>query len=142
MKYRYLEKNILESWIKLRESLETSDNPFNEVVSFFSKQPSVKIYTDPYDQSSWPTPWELILENMYCPFNFILGVCYTLQLTERFKTCQPKIHIAFDNSNKTVYYLLIVHDKVYGYLADDWCDVSHLPKSLKTKKLYSMKSIH
>jgi hypothetical protein len=142
MKQTCIEKNILIPWIRLRESLETSKDPFNEVVDFFSSKPTTKIYTDPYNKSSWPSPWELVVENIYCPFNFILAICYTLQLTERFKNYQPKIHIAFDISNKTVYYLLIIDDKVYGYSADGWCSINQLPKSLKTKKLYVMDPIH
>lgn len=142
MRNRFLEETNLKPWIKLRDSLEYSLSPFEDVVEFFQKHPSVKIYTDPYNKLSWPTPWELISENVYCPFNFILGICYTLQLTERFKTCQPKIHIAFDILDKTVYYLLIIDDKVYGYTNYDWCNINQLPKSLKTKKMYVMDPIH
>lgn len=142
MRNRFLEETNLKPWIELRTFLESSVHPFEDVVNFFRKCPKVKNYTDPYDKLSWPTPWELISENVYCPFNFILGICYTLQLTERFKDCQPKIHIAFDISDKTVYYLLIIDDKVYGYNNYDWCSTNQLPKSLKTKKMYVMDPIH
>ena len=131
----------LSAWYKLRQQLEKSDDPFNEVVKFFSSLPQVKFYTDPYDPSTWPTPWELISENEYCKFNRILGICYTLQLTERFKNCQPKINVSIDNVNKTVYYLLFVEDKVYGY-DEDWIDATELPKSLKIQKIYPMKQLH
>lgn len=142
MRNRFLEETNLKPWIELRDSLEYSNSPFEDVVKFFQKLPSAKNYTDPYEKQSWPTPWELISENIYCPFNFILGLCYTLQLTERFKHCQPKIHISFDISDKTVYYLLIIDDKVYGYNNYDWCSINQLPKSLKTKKMYVMDPIH
>jgi len=131
----------LTSWYKLRQDLEISETPFTDVVNFFSRLPRVKVYTDPYDSSRWPTPWELISENEYCEFNLILGICYTLQLTERFKNIQPKINVSIDRINKTVYYMLIVKDKVYGY-SDDWLDVDELPKSLKIQKMYTMKPLH
>lgn len=136
-----LQKNRLSAWYTLRQHLEKSFDPLNEVVDFFSKLPKVKIYTDPYNQSNWPTPWELIDENEYCQFNLILGICYTLQLTERFKHIQPKIELTVDNVSKTVYYLLFVDDKVYGY-ENEWTDVKDLPKSLKTQKIYEMKQLH
>jgi len=130
------------SWLQLRENLETSENPLKEVTEYFLKLPRVKIYTDPYDSATWPTPWELIDENEYCEFNIILGICYTLQLTERFKNTQPKINVAIDNVNKTVYYLLFVDDKVYGYVDEEWIGVDALPKTLKMQKIYAMDPLH
>ena len=81
----------------------------------------------------------------YTPWNqkgVILGICYTLQLTERFKFCQPKINVALDTVNKTVYYLLFVDDKVYGYIEEEWASVEELPKALKMQKIYAMKPLH
>jgi hypothetical protein len=129
------------AWYKLRQTLETSEDPFSDVVNFFQRLPRVKLYTDPYDSATWPTPWELIDENEYCDFNLILGICYTIQLTERFKDCRPTINLTIDIVNKTVYYLLCIDDKVYGY-DDGWITVSELPKSLKIQKIYPMKPLH
>jgi hypothetical protein len=131
----------LDAWFKLRQNLETSEDPFLDVSKFFLKLPKVKFYTDPYDSGTWPTPWELVSENEYCEFNLILGMCYTLQLTDRFKHIQPKIHIAVDNNSKTVYYLLLIEDKVYGY-NEGWSTITELPKSLKIQKIYNMKPLH
>lgn len=128
-------------WYELRQQLEKDLNPLETVAKFFESLPKVKIYTDPYDPDTWPTPWELIDENEYCPFNIILGICYTIQLTERFKNCQPKINVAIDKINKTVYYLLIINDKVYGY-DSKWVDIGDLPNSLKIQKMYRMKQLH
>ena len=130
------------SWISLREKIETSATPLEDVTRYFLNKPRVKIYTDPYDSSTWPTPWELIDENEYCEFNIILGICYTIQLTERFKNSQPKINVAIDKINKVVYYLLFVDDKVYGYIEEKWIDVGQLPKTLTVQKIYNMKPLH
>lgn len=135
------ELEYLRPWIELRSKIETSSTPFEDTSGFFERLPKTKFYTDPYDQSNWPNPWELILENIYCPFNTILGICYTLKLTERFKDLHPKINLAVDTSNKTVYNLLIIDDKVYGYQIEDWCTLKDLPKSLITKKMYSVDSL-
>ncbi len=132
----------LSAWYNLRQQIETSNDPFLDVTRFFLKLPRVKIYTDPYDSSTWPTPWELISENEYCEFNIILGICYTLQLTERFNNIKPKINVAVDTINKTVYYLLVIDDKVYGYLDEEWTSVDQLPKTLKSQKIYNMKPLH
>ena len=136
-----LSQQNLSAWYNLRQQLETAADPLGDVANFFQRLPRVKRYTDPYDENTWPTPWELITENEYCDFNRILGMCYTLQLTERFKNCHPTINVAIDRINKTVYYLLLVEDKVYGY-DDDWTDTKTLPKSLKLQKIYTMKQLH
>jgi hypothetical protein len=132
---------LLDEWYNLRQQLENTDTPFEMVAAFFEKRPKVKIYTDPYDTDTWPTPWELIEENEYCPFNLVLGICYTLQLTDRFKDCHPKINVVIDNNNKTVYYILIIKDKVYGY-DSNWININNLPNSLKIQKIYRMKALH
>lgn len=134
--------HLLDEWFRFRQQLETSNSPLEDVHEYFSKHPTIKVYTDPYDQSTWPTPWELIDENEYCSFNKILAVCYTLQLTTAYQNHQPKIAIAIDNSNKTVYYLLFLDDKVYGYDFDGWISVQSLPKTLKTIKIYDMEPLH
>ena len=130
------------SWMQLRKDLEQVNDPLETVAQYFLKLPRTKFYTDPYDDSRWPTPWELIEENEYCQFNIILGICYTLQLTERFKNCHATINVALDRINKTVYYLLFINDKVYGYLEEDWILSAQLPKSLRLQKIYAMKPLH
>lgn len=128
----------LAAWRELRQHLETSATPFDDAANFFNQFPKIKIYTDPYDQSTWPTAWELIEENQYCPFNTLLGICYTLQLCERFSEISPQIVISIDNETKTVYYFLIINDLVYGYEDGAWIDADRLPNSLKNIKIYGM----
>jgi hypothetical protein len=131
-----------KTWLQLRLEIETAQDPFYITSKFFTRLPRVKRYTDPYDQSSWPTPWELIEENEYCEFNIILGICYTLQLTERFKSSNPKICLAIDKINKTSYYLLLFDDKVYGYDEEEWISMRALPKTLSIQKIYPMNPLH
>jgi hypothetical protein len=136
-----LQQTRQAAWYQLRQTLETSEDPFSDVAKFFLRLPRVKFYTDPYDSTTWPTPWELIDENEYCEFNLILGMCYTIQLTERFKDTRPTINLAIDIDSRTVYYLLCIEERVYGY-DDSWIRVSELPKSLKMQKIYPMKPLH
>ena len=137
-----LTQTKFSSWYKLRQDLETVEDPYALVTNYFQRLPKMKWYTDPYDQTNWPTPWELIEENEYCEFNLILGMCYTLQLTERFKNIKPMINVALDTVNKTVYYLLLIEDKVYGYVEEEWISATTLPKTLKMQKIYSMRPQH
>lgn len=138
MIFRQPSHKRLTAWIDFRKQLETAHDPLSAVAELYSQTPKVKRSSDPYDRTTWPTPWELIEENDYCPINKILGVAYSLGLTDRFSNWQPIITIAVDNSNKCVYYLLYHDDKVYGFEDDAWIPVKNLPKSLITKKIYKL----
>lgn len=143
--YKFVEqrtKRRLVDWYTFRQHLETSKTPLDDVVEYFHSHPRVKVYTDPYDQSTWPTAWQLIDENEYCQFNIILAICYTLQLTTQFENSSPLIKIAIDRINKTVYYLLFIDNKVYGYDDTNWISHDSLPKTLKYLKIYNMPPIH
>jgi hypothetical protein len=128
----------LDDWFEFRKQLEFESDPFQKVYEYFKSKPKVKFYTDPYDQDTWPDPWELINENEFCPFNLVLGMCYTLQLVESFQDKEFKISISVDDSNKIVYYLLFVEDKVYGYEEDSWISAQELPTTLRSIKIYTM----
>lgn len=136
-----LEKR-LAAWRELRQHLENSATPFDDVVEFFNNFPHVKVYTDPYDQATWPTAWQLIEENEYCPFNMLLAICYTLQLCTRFETFEPKITISVDKLSNSVYYMLFIDKLVYGYEDEAWTAIENLPKSLRNIKIYPMPPLH
>lgn len=143
--YKLVEKQSdqrLVEWYKFRQQLEQSKSPLEDTAKYFSKVPRVKIYTDPYDQTTWPTAWELINENEYCQFNIVLAICYTLQLISQFQKTEPLIKIAIDKINKTVYYLLFIDDKVYGFSDDEWISAKTLPKTLNYLKIYTMPALH
>lgn len=131
-------KNLLDSWYKFRLHLEKSETPFEDVARYFLSCPRVRRYTDPYDQTSWPTPWELIVENQYCDFNILLGICYTIQLTERFKSVSPVITLSFDPTSRIVYCLLLIDGKVFGFDFDTWVDEASLPTTLVVQKKFQM----
>lgn len=116
----------LRSWKQLRELVETSDTPFNDVLDFWRMAPLGRPYTDPYNSDLWPTPWELIHENIYCEFLQILGICYTLQLTERFSSSSFEIHITLDKKQDDIVYLLFVDNQAIGYYNDGCCDTEDI----------------
>lgn len=128
----------LQLWSNFRESLESSDDPFRDVIEFYNNTPVVSIHTDPWTRDSWPDPWQLILENQYCQFCIVLGQCYSLQLTERFSGSDFEIHIAIDRKKSDTYYMLYVDDIVLGYVADEYVLQKELPNTIEIQKSYSM----
>lgn len=118
----------LQLWSDFRESLETSDAPLQDVIDFYNQAPTVSIATDPYNRDTWPDPWQLIEENQYCEFCRVLGMCYSLQLTDRFSESVFEIHIGIHKEVAKTHYLLYVNDTVIGYEYDRIVDKNDLPQ--------------
>ena len=133
---RIYEERLVE-WRSFRLSLENSNTPILDTINFYNQAPKVSIHTDPWTQDTWPDPWELINENQYCEFAKVLGICYTLQLTERFKSSVFEIHIGVDDCSSSTHYLLVIDNFVINW--DDSCvEKSKLPSSYISQKIYSM----
>jgi len=116
----------LRCWKDFRNRLETSDTPFEDVLDFWKFAPVSAMQADPFDNTTWPNPWEMIEENIYCEFVKILAICYTLQLTERFSQSHFEIHIAIDKKEEQMVYLLFVDNQAIGYYNEGHIDSSKL----------------
>ena len=92
----------LSEWSTFRDSLEASEDPLQDVINYYNKIPTVSIQTDPYTPSTWPSPWELINENMYCDFCRVLGMCYPLQLTDPLRERNPDTYWYKQNKVRTL----------------------------------------
>jgi hypothetical protein len=131
----------LKAWSCLRQELETADDPFQLVIDHYKQSPRCNIHTDPWDNSIWPTPWELIDENQYCEFCIVLGMCYSLQLTDRFNESKFEIHIGIDDEESRTCYLLIIDDStVFGW-DETYIKKEDLPKSYRSQMIYEMPAI-
>lgn len=130
----------LAVWRDFRETLEVHDDPLQAVMDFYDRAPRVSIQTDPWDQNTWPTPWELVNENQYCDFARVLGMCYSLQLTDRFKGSRFEIHIGIETTSSSLMYLLFVDEHVIG-LGESYDHCSAVPETFISQKIYPMPSI-
>lgn len=116
----------VSAWRRFRETVNQSDTPLEVVLSKYNSIPTDKITVDPYDQNAWPGPWELLMYHSYCEFAKLLGVAYTLQLTERFSGSQFGIHIYTDYESSQIKYFLSI-DEIYVHLDDDILLASERP---------------
>ena len=133
---KYEERLLL--WRDFRESLEISQDPLQDVVDYYSLAPIVNIQTDPYTQSLWPTPWEILRDNLYCDFVKILAISYTLQLCERFKDTRFEINIVRDDTRSSKEYHLIVDGMCIGYDQQYVVPVSKIPSNYVLETSYVM----
>jgi len=118
----YTEK--LKAWKEFRDTLETSPDPLNDVAVFWAQAPFVSKYLDPYNPKDWPDPWRLIMDNRFCDLAIALGMCYTLQLTSRFKESKYEIHMSMSPSERR--YNLVVDNQAVLNL--DYREVSTIDK--------------
>ncbi len=102
----------LAAWKQFRDSLETSEHPFDDVAKLWSQAPFVSPYLDPKNPTEWPDPWHLILDLRLDDLAIALGMLYTIKLTHRFIDTECEIHTSILPDNKDPSYLLIV-DKKY-----------------------------
>lgn len=131
----------LNSWSSLRQKLEVAADPFQEIIDFYKQAPYVSVHTDPWSQDMWPDPWELVYENQYDEFCTVLGMCYSLQLTDRFKGSEFEIHICTLESLSYVY-LLFVDDYVLGYDNNKVVLKKDLPMDLQSQTVYAMPKLN
>ena len=128
----------LAVWREFRESLEVSSTPLEDVARLWKHAPFVSPYLDPQIPSAWPDPWHLMLDLRLDDLALVLGMLYTIKLTQRFIDTKCEIHMSMCPQNKERQYMLLVGDAQvlnleYGAVvgADDL-------KHLDTKTIYSV----
>jgi|TARA_X000000950_G_scaffold6956_1_gene7613 hypothetical protein len=127
----------LAAWNQFRETLETEIDSIQSAIDYYDQAPRVSINTDPWDNATWPDPWELVFENQYCAFCSVLGVCYSLQLTERFKKANFEIHIGIDREKSRTVYLLLIDNIVISW-NEGKATRAELSTTLQVEKKYVM----
>lgn len=130
----------LIAWAKFRQSLETSADPINDTIKFWSQVPLSSRNLDPYNTETWPTPWEMIEENTYCEFGILLAIAYTLKLTDRFSNWQPLFKIGIDRQESRMYYMLFINDQVIGVDPEKSVHINLIPDSIQIEKVLVLTS--
>jgi len=74
----------LSEWITLRDNSTMSDEEYLEAVNeWWHQTPWSPYYLHWDDVEQWPTPWDLLADNIFCPVSRGLGMIYTLALSPR-----------------------------------------------------------
>lgn len=136
------EDDRLSAWSDLRKRLDNSIDPLQEAIDFWSQTPFVghnhKI--DPFYQASWPTPWEIIIENRYDDFTKAVMIGYTLLLTEKFKTSEIQIKTLVDIQFKRLYNVVYVDNKwVLNYNDSQVVLADNIPSLYNLENLVELK---
>ena len=131
----------LAAWRQFRESLETSPTPLEDVAELWCHAPFVSPYLDPQLPTEWPDPWHLMLDLRLDDLALVLGMLYTIKLTQRFIDTKCEIHMSMcPDKNSTQYLLLVDNSHVLNLDHGTVVEKQRL-ESLDTKTIYSVSSL-
>jgi hypothetical protein len=104
----------LSAWADHRAELDNSENPLDTTWEFWRQSPYIPYNhnIEPFNPRSWPTPWDIIVENKYDDFTKSLMIAWTLKYTNRFKNSKIEIKTLV-NDRKDCYYNVVCVD-------DEW----------------------
>ena len=103
----------LSSWLRLRTEVETSPNPLELVWDFWKEAPFIPYNNklDPFNKRSWPSPWEIIVNNRYDDFTKAVMIAWTIKYTNRFKDVSIILKSMVDKQRSVNYNLVCVNDE-------------------------------
>jgi hypothetical protein len=133
----------LSSWAQHRVNIETSSNPLEDVWNFWKDAPYIPYNNkvDPYHSRSWPTPWEIIIENKYDDFTKAIMIGKTLKFTQRFKDSAIQIRTYVDNSRNIMYNVVMIDELwVINYNDNGPVPVKDLPASFSLENLVELET--
>ena len=102
----------LIKWRQFRDNIETSLTPLEDVAHLWSRAPFVNTYLNPHTPDEWPDPWHLVLNSKLDELAIVLGMLYTLKLTQRFMTSRFEIHMSTEEASRYSKYFLAVNNHV------------------------------
>ena len=101
----------LTAWKDFRDTLETSNTPLEDVADLWSRAPFVSPYLNPHDPTSWPDPWHLVLDSRLDTLAIVLGMLYTIKLTQRFANTKLEVKLVKTSQTKELTYVLVVDNQ-------------------------------
>ena len=133
----------LSDWAAFRKQLNTSATPLEDVWEFWGHAPYIPYNNkvDPYNQKSWPTPWDMIVQNKYDDFTKALMIGWTLLLSDRYRNSKIEIKTLV-NDHKTCYYNIVCVDDgiAINYSDNGPVPVENIPGSFFIENIVELKS--
>lgn len=85
----------LRFWREFRQSIDNISLPaaLQQTSEFWTQAPFTPYYLDNTQPSTWPTPWQLVEENVYCDVAKSLGIAYTMLLTKHRKKLDIELRV-------------------------------------------------
>ena len=137
----FLDTNVDERitlWREFRNTLNGCNDPYTKTLEFWKQAPVKEKYLNQYNSQEWPTPWELLKENRYCPVGIPLMIGYTLKLTTRFTNVPVLIKISIDIKTQRYYNLVEVENTIIDYENNSIVTSSELPDTVVCQEVVEL----
>ena len=91
----------LAAWADLRDKCQYLDieSALISINTWWANSPWQPYYLHWDDQPTWPDPWQLLSDNVYCDLAKALGILYTISLLDRADMADAELVLAEDGSN-------------------------------------------
>lgn len=128
----------LQAWSKLREQLQ--NQPLNkiciEVDNFWQQCPQSTHYLHPSEINKWPDPWQLLDDNVYCPYSRAYGMIVTL-----FILGIQDVELVDAKDYNDIDVVLVIVNK--NYILNYWPNtvVNNKPEQFTITKQYDISSL-
>lgn len=102
----------LSQWRSLRLDLEQDPDALDAVCRFWSEVSIIPFNhrIDHYNQRSWPTPWEILVENKYDDFTLAVMMAQTVKMTTKFANTTVDVRTMVDHNRTKLYNLVYVDE--------------------------------
>ena len=131
----------LRSWREFRTTLESLplETALAETAEFWRCAPFVPYNLDYSDIRTWPEPWTLIDENIYCDVAKCLGIVYTISLTGHKKNLDVEIRQYVDLKTGYEYNLAWIDKGKYilNMIDGEVLNIEQFDKTLKLIKQFT-----
>jgi hypothetical protein len=119
----------LESWTQLRQQAVQADKQkaLDLINSWWFGTPWRAYHLHWDDQPTWPDPWQLLSDNLYCPLARGLGILYTIAIVDR-EDLQDVVLVELDSDN------LVLVDKskyILNWDADTVVNINLEPQKVR-----------
>lgn len=100
----------LDAWANLRTQIQTQDveTALESINKWWFNAPWRAYHLHWDDQSSWPDPWELLSDNLYCDVARGLGILYTISLLDHAYLTDAELVLTDEGHN-----LVLVNKRKY-----------------------------
>ena len=131
----------LSAWLAHRHDIEQSENPLQEIWEFWKPSPFIPYNNklDPYHQRSWPSPWELIVNNKYDDFTKAVMIGWTIKLTKRFADSKIEIRTLVDKQKILQYNVVYINEEwVINYNDNGPIDAKDIPETILLENIVEL----
>lgn len=132
------EKERLLSWRELRNQITTQpeSDKLLTLLRWWAKAPICAYSIDGRDCSQWPTPWELLNENMFCTSSIAYMMAQTLILSGFEKDRIELVFIKSDDDERLV--VLVDGSLVLNYSYGETFEWADIRSDIKVRERFVM----